>query len=121
VVDVGSQVNISQLSVVHRLPQAYRWSAGYTGSKVEAIPEVELAHDNNLVGLKLLSEEGGAASQVMQVLMQVLQEIQVESVIVEWEGQPCLFVHNYDESATLCRLKNVGMAIAEQHNGQYSD
>ncbi|MBA1845472.1 hypothetical protein G9H56_35895, partial [Escherichia coli] len=24
-----------QLSIVHRLPQNYRWSAGFAGSKVE--------------------------------------------------------------------------------------
>ncbi|MGQ7191430.1 hypothetical protein ACUODJ_59100, partial [Escherichia sp. HC-CC] len=28
-----------QLSIVHRLPQNYRWSAGFAGSKVEPIPQ----------------------------------------------------------------------------------
>ena len=49
----------------------------------------------------------------MQQLNLSLQEIQVDCAIVEWEGEPCLFVQRSDESATMCRLKNVGAAIAE--------
>ncbi|QUY48421.1 hypothetical protein JK621_24145 [Serratia plymuthica] len=108
-----------QLSVVHRLPQSYRWLSGFTGIKVEPIPLSVIDEDNNLIGLKLLSHEGGDAWQVMQQLKLSLQEIQVDCAIVEWEGEACLFVHRCDESATLCRLKNVGAAIAEPLSAQY--
>ncbi|MBZ4346010.1 hypothetical protein LAN15_23050, partial [Mycobacterium tuberculosis] len=30
----GNQVNTQQLSIVHRLPQSYRWLAGFAGSRV---------------------------------------------------------------------------------------
>ncbi|CQR26215.1 putative cytoplasmic protein [Yersinia enterocolitica] len=55
----------------------------------------------------------------MQRLHLSLQEIQVDSAIVEWEGEPCLFVHRQDESATMCRLKDVGVAIAETMTALY--
>jgi hypothetical protein len=32
-------VNTLQLSIVHRLPQSYRWLAGFAGSRVEPIPQ----------------------------------------------------------------------------------
>ncbi|MCP6059969.1 hypothetical protein NL388_32420, partial [Klebsiella pneumoniae] len=32
-------MNTLQLSIVHRLPQSYRWSTGFAGSKVEPIPQ----------------------------------------------------------------------------------
>lgn len=47
-----------QLSVVHRLPQSYRWLSGFTGVKVEPLPFNGVDEDNNLIGLKLLSHEG---------------------------------------------------------------
>ena len=93
-----------QLSVVHRLPQSYRWLSGFTGVKVEPLPFNGVDEDNNLIGLKLLSHEG-PRRQVMQQLNLSLQEIQVDCAIVEWEGEPCLFVQRSDESATMCRLK----------------
>ncbi|TQI81318.1 YejG-like protein [Serratia fonticola] len=108
-----------QLSVVHRLPQSYRWLSGFTGSKVEPIPLSGIDEGNNLIGLKLLSHDGGDAWRVMQQLNLSLQEIQVDCAVVEWEGEPCLFVHHCDESAAMCRLKNVGAAIAEQLSAQY--
>jgi hypothetical protein len=108
-----------QLSVVHRLPQSYRWLSGFTGIKVEPIPLSGIDEDNNLIGLKLLSHDGSEASRVMQQLKASLQEIQVDCSVVEWEGEPCLFVHRSDESATMCRLKNVGAAIAEPLSALY--
>lgn len=75
-----------QLSVVHRLPQSYRWLSGFTGVKVEPLPFNGVDEDNNLIGLKLLSHEGTEAWQVMQQLNLSLQEIQVDCAIVEWEG-----------------------------------
>ncbi|WP_431221738.1 YejG family protein [Serratia sp. L9] len=108
-----------QLSVVHRLPQSYRWLSGFTGVKVEPIPLSGIDEDNNLIGLKLLSHDGHDAWRVMQQLNQSLQEIQVDCAVVEWEGEPCMFVHRCDESATMCRLKNVGAAIAEKFSAQY--
>ena len=50
-----------QLSIVHRLPQSYRWSVGFAGSKVEPIPQNGQSNENSLVALKLLSPDGDSA------------------------------------------------------------
>jgi len=47
-------LNILQLSIVHRLPQSYRWRTGFTGSSVEPIAQNDPGHENHLIGLKLL-------------------------------------------------------------------
>lgn len=112
-------MNNIQLSVVHRLPQSYRWLTGFDGIKVEPIPLPGSEEGSNLIGLKLLSHEGEMAWQVMHHLTECLHEIQVESSVVEYDGQPCLFVKRDDESATLCRLKNTGAAIAETVSAFY--
>ncbi|MBP2167567.1 hypothetical protein J2125_000759 [Erwinia toletana] len=106
-------MNTLQLSVVHRLPQSYRWSAGLSGGTIEPLEISGLTNDNDLIGLKLLSHNGESAWDIMQILKTALNEIQVECAVVEWQGEPCLFVHRNDESATNCRLKNQGVAIAE--------
>ena len=116
---LGILVNNIQLSVVHRLPQSYRWLTGFDGIKVEPIPLPGSEEGSNLIGLKLLSHEGEVAWQVMHHLTECLQEIQVASSVVECDGQPCLFVKRDDESATLCRLKNTGAAIAETVSALY--
>ncbi|MCY9846751.1 MULTISPECIES: YejG family protein [Pectobacterium] len=108
-----------QLSVVHRLPQSYRWLSGFTGINVEPIPLSGREEDNNLIGLKLLSHDGDIAWKIMHHLHQSLSEIQVECAVLEWEGEPCLFLHRNDESTAMCRLKNVGVAIAESVSAQY--
>ena len=105
-------MNSNHFSVIHRLPLSYRWSSGLAGIK-EAIPLPADEEDSNLIGLKLLSPEGDTARQVLQSLNLSLREIQVESSIVECDGELCLFVKRDDESATMCRLKNIGTAIAE--------
>ncbi len=106
-------MNTLQLSIVHRLPQSYRWSAGFAGSKVEPIPSNAQQAENSLIGLKLLSEDGDKAWPIMQKLSQALSDIEVACSVVECEGEPCLFVNHQDESAATCRLKNFGVAIAE--------
>ncbi|MDU7371622.1 MAG: YejG family protein [Klebsiella michiganensis] len=90
-------MNTLQLSIVHRLPQSYRWLAGFAGSRVEPIPE--------------------SAWPVMHKLSQALSDIEVDSSVVECEGEPCLFVNRQDEFAATCRLKNFGVAIAEPFSG----
>ncbi|MER2891136.1 hypothetical protein ABTY92_28840, partial [Escherichia coli] len=45
--------------------------------------------------------------------------IEVDSSVLECEGEPCLFVKSQDEFAATCRLKNFGVAIAEPFSGQY--
>ena len=129
-------MNSFQLSIVHRLPQSYRWSSGLTGVQVEPIYlakttgaentdvnntviDNNVIDNNSLICLKLLSEEGEAAWQIMKRLNQSLQEMQVNCSVVELDGEPCLFVHLEDESAAMCRLKNVGVAIAEPIVAQY--
>lgn len=69
-------MNTLQLSIVHRLPQSYRWSAGFAGSKVEPIPQSGANSDNCLVALKLLSPEEGNAWPVMEKLSQALTDIE---------------------------------------------
>ena len=102
-----------QLSIVHRLPQNYRWSAGFAGSKVEPIPQNGPCGDNSLVALKLLSPDCDNAWSVMYKLSQALSDIEVPCSVLECEGEPCLFVNRQDEFAATCRLKNFGVAIAE--------
>lgn len=112
-------MNSFQLSVVHRLPQRYRWLSGFAGINVEPIPLSGREEDNNLIGFKLLSHDGEEARGIMHQLRQSLMEIQVECAVLEWEGEPCLFLHRNDESTALCRLKNVGVAIAEPVSALY--
>ncbi|MBJ3816402.1 hypothetical protein F9C28_16110 [Shimwellia pseudoproteus] len=106
-------MNTLQLSIVHRLPQSYRWLAGSIGSKVEPIPQTTPGEGESLVALKLLSPNGEKAWPVMHSLSQALTDISVDSAILECEGEPCLFVNSRDESTATCRLKNFGVAIAE--------
>lgn len=110
-------VNTLQLSIVHRLPQSYRWSAGFAGSRVEPIPQSDDADDNCLVALKLLSPGGEKAWPVMEKLSEALSDIELRSSVLECEGEPCLFVNMQDEFAATCRLKNFGVAIAEPFSG----
>ena len=89
-------MNTLQLSIVHRLPQSYRWLAGFAGSRVEPIPQNGAQSENSLVALKLLSPDGDKAWPVMHKLSQALSDIEVEAT---------------------CRLKNFGVAIAEPFSG----
>jgi hypothetical protein len=107
-------VNTLQLSIVHRLPHSYRWLAGFAGSRVEPIPQNGQGGENCLIGLKLLSDSNSdSAWPTMQKLSLALRDIEVDSAVVECEGQPCLFVSRQDEQTATCRLKNFGVAIAE--------
>lgn len=83
-------MNTLQLSIVHRLPQSYRWSAGFAGSKVEPIPQSVAGCENCLVALKLLSPSDENAWRVMERLSQALTDIEVDSSVLECEGEPCL-------------------------------
>ncbi|KMW71880.1 hypothetical protein TI10_17290 [Photorhabdus luminescens subsp. luminescens] len=112
-------MNNIQLSVVHRLPQSYRWSPGFAGIKVEPLPVDEVNAESSLMGLKLLSHEDEAAWNVMQKLQQSLADMQIGSTVIELEGQPCLFINSEDESAVMCRLKTLGAAIAEKITALY--
>lgn len=111
----GLHLNTLQLSIVHRLPQSYRWAAGLAGGAVELNT---LANEDDLIGLRLLSHDGAPAWEVMHKLRAMLAEIQVDCTIVEWQGEPCLFVQRSDESAATVRLKNQGVAIAETFTAQ---
>ncbi|MCX8956536.1 YejG family protein [Erwinia psidii] len=106
-------MNTLQHSVVHRLPQSYRWGGGGRGASVEPLLISSIATDDDLVGLSLLSHHGAQAWDVMQMIKDALAEIQLDCSVVEWEGEPCLFVARHDECATTCRLKNFGVGIAE--------
>lgn len=113
VIASGKNMNSLNLSIVHRLPQSYRWLAGSAGSQVEPIPSNGQSGDNCLVALKLLSPDGDMAWPVMRKLSQALSDIEVDCSVLECEGEPCLFVNRQDEFAATCRLKNFGVAIAE--------
>ncbi|MEM6049318.1 YejG family protein [Erwinia sp. P7711] len=106
-------MNTLQHSVVHRLPQSYRWGAGPTGSSVEPLLVNNLSAEDDLIGLTLLSHAGEQAREIMRMIQDALAEIQIECAVVECAGEPCLFVTRQDESATTCRLKNFGVGIAE--------
>jgi hypothetical protein len=111
----GLPLNTLPLSIVHRLPQSYRWAAGLAGGAVELNT---LAAEDDLIGLRLLSHDGAPAWDVMQKMRAMLADIQVECTIVEWQGEPCLFVQRSDECAATVRLKNQGVAIAETFTAQ---
>lgn len=106
-------LSMLSLSIVHRLPQSYRWCAETPGGKIEPQDSNLLASERDLIGLRLLSHDGNHAWEIMQQMQAMLAEIQVDGNVVECEGEPCLFVQRCDESATTCRLKNQGVAIAE--------
>ncbi len=106
-------MNTLQHSVVHRLPQRYRWCASPRGQVIEAQALNGLHNEDDLIGLRLLSHDGACAWEIMQKIEAALAEIQLACTVVEWEGEPCLFVHRDDESATTCRLKSFGVGIAE--------
>ncbi|CAK9885411.1 MAG: putative protein YejG [Candidatus Erwinia impunctatus] len=108
----GDKVNKLQHSVVHRLPQCYRWCSGLPGSTIEPVTRNH-NHDDDLVALKLLSHHGEQAWVVMLIIKDALAQIQLNCVVLEWQGEPCLFVSRHDEFATTCRLKNFGVGIAE--------
>ncbi len=111
-------MNTLQLSIIHRLPQCYRWLDGFAGAKVEPIPQHDDDAEGSLVALKLLSPDGDSAWPVMHKLSQALSDIEVDCSVVECEGEPCLFVNCQDEFAATCRLKNFGVAIAETFTSQ---
>lgn len=105
-----------QLSVMHRLPQLYRWSLDHVG-KIEQQDALSGTADEGLVALRLLSHEGLLALEILHQLQETLAQIQVDSKIAEYEGQPCLLIRRGDESATSCCLKNQGVAMAETFEG----
>ena len=106
-------MNTLQHSVVHRLPQSYRWGVGTAGPSVEPSLLSSVDAEDDLIGLTLLSHQGVQAWDIMKIIKEALAEIQLDCSIVEWEGEPCLFVARHDECATTCRLKNFGVGIAE--------
>lgn len=113
----GDQNTMLQLSVVHRLPQHYRWSVDHVG-EIERQETVNGGHDEDLVALRLLSHDGHLALEILLQLQQTLTQIQVDSKIAQCEGQPCLLIPRVDESAASCCLKNQGVAIAETFEGK---
>ncbi|WP_034942989.1 YejG family protein [Erwinia oleae] len=106
-------MNTLQHSVVHRLPHSYRKGTASGRSGTEAVMLSINAAEDDLTGLCLLSHQGEQAWEVMTFIKEALAEIQLECCVVEWEGQPCLFVARHDEPAATCRLKNFGVCIAE--------
>lgn len=106
-------LNMPQLAIIHRLPQSYRWLSGQRRSQVELIPDSGLSSEKYLIGLKLLSYEGDKAWLIMERLSLALNDIDVESVVIEYQGEPCLFVEAVNEQTATCHLKNCGVAIAE--------
>ena len=76
-----------QLSIVHRLPQDYRWSAGFAGSKVEPIPQNDASSDNTLVALKLLSPDGDSAWPALHSLSHALTDISADSSVPACVGE----------------------------------
>nr|WP_314263863.1 hypothetical protein [uncultured Moellerella sp.] len=106
------------LSVVHRLPQSYRWLSGQVGTKVEVMP-VNDADSDQLVGIKLLSHDCATDNCALKQLSAILSEMQIDSVILDWQNELCLFIRGKDELAAMCRLKASGVAIAEHATAFY--
>ncbi|HCW99828.1 MULTISPECIES: YejG family protein [Pantoea] len=103
-----------QLSIVHRLPQRFRWASELHSA---IVAEEGVANEQDLIALRLISHDGHLGWEIMHQLQDALASIQVECKVAECEGSPCLFILRSDESATNCCLKNQGVAIAETFNG----
>ena len=106
-------MNKFQCSVVHRLPQSYRWLPGSAGIQVGPLPAALTDKNNKLLGLKLLGHPSADARKAMQELHHSLQKFGISSAVVEWEEEPCLFVPCSDESTVMGHLKGLGVLIAE--------
>ncbi|MFS1539848.1 MAG: hypothetical protein ACL7BU_15470 [Candidatus Phlomobacter fragariae] len=113
-----------KLSVIHRLPQNYRWLTGHTGEKIEIIPDnISSSKSNILIGFRVLCYDISDNLAVLKHLSSVLDEIQIANNLLEWQGQVCLFIRYEDESLAICHLKTAGVAIAESitvPSGYYS-
>lgn len=105
--------NTLLLAIIHRLPQRYRWTPGHSRARVELMPDSGLLSEYSLIGLKLLTDEGDKARLIMDKLRLALSDIDVESTVITYQGEPCLFVDHQNEHTATCRLKNCGVAIAE--------
>ncbi|NIF22940.1 MULTISPECIES: hypothetical protein [Pantoea] len=105
-----------QLSVVHRLPQRFRWVSEHH-SAVEIAEAGGLINDADVVALRLISHDGSSAWEILRQLQATLRDIQIECRVAECGGYPCLLVPCGDESTTNCCLKNQGVAIAETFPG----
>lgn len=99
-----------QLSVIYRLPQYYHWS----GKAVEPQTTRGRPNEKDLIGMALLSRHAEGAQAVMDLIKATLAERQIECLVLEWQGEPCLFLACQDECVAACCLKNKGVAIAEQ-------
>lgn len=103
-----------QHSIVHRLPQRFRWDSEF---RKAVIAEEGIGSDQDLIALRLISHDGLSARDILCQLRDVLAAIQVESKVAEYAGTPCLVIRPGDESAANCCLKNQGVAIAENFRG----
>ncbi|OBU02447.1 hypothetical protein [Morganella psychrotolerans] len=112
-------MNSNALSVVTRLPQHYRLSGHDTGQQVEALPETRVYGEESLRGLKLLSHGHKSTHDALCIIRAHLEGLQIDSVILIWEGEPCLFLRSADEGMALCALKTAGAAIAENISALY--
>lgn len=103
-----------QSSIVHRLPQRFRWASDHH-SAIETTDDT--SGEQDVFALRLISHDGSSAWEILHQLRDILAAIQVNCKVAECEGQPCLFIKHSDESATNCCLKNQGVAIAETFYG----
>lgn len=112
-------MNSNALSVVSRLPQHYRLTGHDDGCRLEALPESLQSREGSLTGLKLLSHGHHSTYDALCAIRSHLEGLQIDSLILTWEGEPCLFLHSDDESMALCALKTAGAAIAENISARY--
>ncbi len=80
-------MNTQQLSIVHRLPQSYRWLAGFAGSRVEPIPAKRRAEREQSRCPEIAEPDGEKAWPVMHKLSQALSDIEVDCSVLECEGE----------------------------------
>lgn len=65
-----------KLSVIHFLPQNYRWLTGHTGEKIEAMPNnISSAKSNTLIGFKVLYCDISDNLLILKQLRSALDEI----------------------------------------------
>lgn len=106
-------MNSSELYIVQRLPEYYQWRFNAIGKQVELFSGA----DKRLVGFKLLNASAGNIGnnlRLMDKLSVQLNDMAIGNSVLMIDGNPCLFVQEYDSSVVLRLFKNMGVVIADE-------
>ncbi|HAH12078.1 MAG TPA: hypothetical protein DCL47_00905, partial [Pantoea agglomerans] len=85
-----------QLSIVHRLPQHFRWASDHHSAIAYDVTTLDEQH---FVALRLISHDGIPAWVMLRLLSEVLADIRVVCQEAEGDGEACLFIRRRAECA----------------------